>query len=80
MSAINYLINRLNTYPIEKTHKNREKGIIQYILQQNYYQMNKSINKKLNKNNTVINQDHIKENTYQQNKWITFTYFGHKIQ
>jgi hypothetical protein len=54
---------------------------IKYILQQNEYQINKYIKQKLNKNNIVTNQNHTKENTHQQNKWITtFTFFRNETQ
>jgi hypothetical protein len=35
MSAISYLINRLNIHPMEENTKNTEKNAIKYILQQN---------------------------------------------
>jgi hypothetical protein len=34
MSAINYMINRLNTYPMKKNERNTEVNTIKYILQQ----------------------------------------------
>jgi hypothetical protein len=42
--------------------------------------MNKSIEQKVNINKILMNQDYTKENTHQQNKWITFTFFGHKTE
>jgi hypothetical protein len=35
MSAINYMINTLNTYPLNKRERNAEKDTIKHILQQN---------------------------------------------
>lgn len=32
------------------------------------------------KKNIVATQNHTKENTHQQNTWITFTYFLHETQ
>jgi hypothetical protein len=46
--VIKYMINRLNTYPMEKNDKNTGKNIIKYILRQNQYQINESLKQKLN--------------------------------
>jgi hypothetical protein len=78
MSAINYMSNRLNTYPVNKCEKNAERDTIKHILQQNHYQINNSIKQKLNKGNPT-NQNPQKENKQAKHKWATFTYFGHKI-
>jgi hypothetical protein len=61
MSAINYMTNILNTYPLNKCEINAEIDTIKHILQQNQYQINNSIKQKLNKGNTT-NQNPPKEN------------------
>jgi hypothetical protein len=37
-SAINYLLNRMNTYPLTQTNKDQEHTIIKEILKNNGYQ------------------------------------------
>jgi hypothetical protein len=55
--------------------RNTEKKTIKYITT-----TEPILKQKLNKNNIVTNQDHAKENTHQQNKWIVFTFFGRGTQ
>jgi hypothetical protein len=47
VSGINYLINRLNTYPFEESGKKKEKDIIRQMLKQNNYSENAHISQKL---------------------------------
>jgi hypothetical protein len=35
---------------------------------------------KIKQNNSVTNQDYTKENTQEENKWITFIFFGYETQ
>jgi hypothetical protein len=63
---------------MEKNDRNSEGNKIKYTLQQNKYQINKSLKRKLNKGSTT-NQHCIKENK-KQNKWTTFTHFGHETK
>jgi hypothetical protein len=81
ITAINYMINRLNTYPLSKHEKNGERDTIKHILEQNQYQLSDTIKRKLNKEN-LINTHPPKEqgNKQTKNKWATFTYFGHEVK
>jgi hypothetical protein len=83
MSAIKYMINRLHTYPMSKTHKKEEKYIIEQIMQQNQYQINKGTEKrKITKHSQIRQQEIHTQNTTEgkKEKWITLTYFGKETQ
>jgi hypothetical protein len=79
LSAINYMINRLNTHPMEKNDRNTNDNAIKYILQQNQYQINESLKQKLNKGKTT-HQHHIKGNNLKQNEWVAFRYLRHETK
>jgi hypothetical protein len=72
ISAINYLINRANTYPITKEAKKKEFQTIQNILGNNKY-YNYIINKK---HPTIQKQNENRDTQQQKKKWATFTYYG----
>jgi hypothetical protein len=74
-SAINYLLNRMNTYPLTQGNKDRELTIINEILKDNGYQQ-QPINLQY-KNKALINPTQTVPNTRKEKtKWTTFTYFG----
>jgi hypothetical protein len=66
-SAINYLINRMNTYPITHESKDIDLRTIKTILKNNHY--NQQII------HTNQKQNHNTKETQKQ-KWTIFTYFG----
>jgi hypothetical protein len=60
MSGINYLLNRINTYPITKEGKQTETNIIKNILYNKEYDINiidKLIHKKQNKKQNITTED-----------------------
>jgi hypothetical protein len=66
VESINFLINRVHTYPITK-----ELNIIQDTLYNNKYNKNVNISHSINhKHNKNTSQQH------QTTKWATFTYYG----
>jgi hypothetical protein len=69
-SAIQYMINRTNTYPISTNNKHHKLQRINIILQNNNYPQftHKNNRRKQNKNTTT--------STTQKKKWATFTYIG----
>jgi hypothetical protein len=69
-SAINYLINRMNTHPITDINKNHELQHIKTILHNNSYPTH------IHRSKHKLN--HIDMNTPPKNKqkWATFTYTG----
>jgi hypothetical protein len=71
-AAINFLVNRLNQYPLTHNSKHSEENIIRTILQHNNYPLNtiQLAQEPSNKN----------KNNIQKRKWATFTYFGHEIR
>jgi hypothetical protein len=71
------VINRLNTYPMNKEDKNLEKNTINYILQQNQYKLNEVIKRRLENKKNEENLRHNKENT---SEWIAFAYFGQETK
>jgi hypothetical protein len=72
ISSINYLMNRLNTYPISEEAKKKELNTIKNTLENNKYDKNKSKPQpKPKKQNTNNEQQHKKKT-----KWATFTYNG----
>jgi hypothetical protein len=71
ISSINYLVNRMHTYPIKTETKDEEKNIIERILQNNGYNTNIIPKKvKQQKQNPKIDTQN------QKTKWVTFTYNG----
>jgi hypothetical protein len=60
------LYNRVNTYGLTNENKHKEEEIIAHILKNNQYPPHIKYNKQTPPNN----------NTAQNRKWITFTYFG----
>lgn len=64
-AGINYLINRMNSYPITPKNKTQEKYIINQMLTNNGYKQLETYQKQKQ-------TPHNNENT----KWATFTYFG----
>jgi hypothetical protein len=69
MSGINYLLNRINTYPITKEGKQIEKNTFKNILY-NEYDLNiiDKLTQKQQKQNTMTEEKH------QKIKWAVFTY------
>jgi hypothetical protein len=74
-SAINYLINRMNTYPLTHTSKGQEQTIIEEILKKNEYQQSIIHHKRINKTHENPPQGTQKIQKEKQ-KWATFTYSG----
>jgi hypothetical protein len=71
ISSINYLVNRMNTYPIRTEAKNKEKSTIERIIQNNGYNTDIISEKvKQQKQNLEVDTDNLKT------KWVTFTYNG----
>jgi hypothetical protein len=68
VASINYLINRVHTYPITNEEKTKELNIIHDILYNNEYIIQEI------KNNKNTSQQH------QTTKWATFTYCGKETQ
>jgi hypothetical protein len=56
-SAINYLINRMNTYPLTHTNKDQEQIIIKEILKKNGYQQSIIHHKHKNKTHENLTQE-----------------------
>jgi hypothetical protein len=74
-SATNYLINRMNTYPLTQENKENELTIINEILKNNGYQQPSTTCKHINK--ATINPTQTTQNTQKgKTKWATFTYAG----
>jgi hypothetical protein len=73
--AINYLINRTNTYPLTQTNKNQEQTIIREILKNNGSQHSNTHHEHKNKNH----KNHTQAQKEKQ-KWAAFTYSGPKIR
>jgi hypothetical protein len=73
-SAIRYLVNRMNTYPISTENKHNESQFIKTILHNNKYPLQIHIHKKpkQTKNTTP--------NTAYKQKWGTFTYNGNETR
>jgi hypothetical protein len=69
LAALRYFTNRLNTYPLEQTEKDKEKTIIQNIAHNNGFPTH-VINKLISKPPTQKRPDQITK------KWATLTYFG----
>jgi ribosomal protein S4 len=73
VASINYLMNRVHTYPITNEEKTKELNIIQDTLYNNKYN-NKNLNIRHPRN-----KKHNNKNTRQQHqttKWAMFTYYG----
>jgi hypothetical protein len=68
MSIVNYLTNRLLTYPITKEAKGKELNIIQDILHNNEYNKNFST-RQTNQHKRHKNTDR----QHQKTKWAIFT-------
>ncbi|PNF31380.1 hypothetical protein B7P43_G10054 [Cryptotermes secundus] len=77
LSGINYLINRLNTYPITEKGKQIEKNIIKSILQNNGYDTN--IIKRLNQT-TRKQKSNTHDNEQHKTKWAIFTYSTKEVR
>jgi hypothetical protein len=71
MSYINYLLNRINTYPITKEGKQTEINTIKSILHNNKYDIN--ISDKLTQKKQKKKQNTMTEDKHQKVKWATFT-------
>jgi hypothetical protein len=76
VASINYLINRVHTYPITNEEKTKELNIIQDTLYNNEYN---------NKNLNISNSRNHKQNKntsqkHQTTKWATFTYYGKRTK
>jgi ribosomal protein S4 len=72
VASINYLINRVHTYPITNEEKTKELNIMQDTLKSNEYN-NKNLNishSRNHKHNKTSSQQH------QTTKWAMFTYYG----
>jgi hypothetical protein len=69
---LNYLLNRANTYPINRKNKDQELVIINEILKNNGYQQLISNSKHQTKKHIQIPPTPLKD----KRKWATFTYFG----
>jgi hypothetical protein len=70
-SAINYLHSQINIYKHTKENENEEKETVAQILRNNEYPLQI---KKKDKKKSLTN------NTIQEDKWITFTYFGLSVR
>jgi hypothetical protein len=70
-AAINFLVNRLNQYPLTHNNKHSEENIIRTILQNNNYPLNTI---------QLAQKPPNKYNNIQKRKWATFTYFRHQIR
>jgi hypothetical protein len=70
-TAIKYLTDRMNTYPISPNKKHREQQNINTILKNNKYPQYTHT-----KNNNNNNRNTNTERTTQKTKWATFTYIG----
>jgi hypothetical protein len=74
-SAINYLVNSVNTYPLTQENKDQELTIINEILKNNGYQQLPT--NLQHKNKAPQNPTQTVSNTQKdKTKWATFTYFG----
>jgi hypothetical protein len=71
ISSINYVMNRLNTYPISEEAKRKEQKTIKKILENNKYDRNKSKTQSTPKKQSTNN-----ESKHKKTKWATFTYSG----
>jgi ribosomal protein S25 len=69
-SAIKYLVNRMNTYPISEDNQHQELQHIKSILQNNNYPPQTYLNARTKKNKSAT------PNATQKKKWATFTYTG----
>jgi hypothetical protein len=70
---INYLINRINTYPITKQRHDTEIHIVDHLLKANGYNRLKTV--ELIQENKV-KQAQLKTNNQNHEKWANFTYIG----
>jgi hypothetical protein len=80
--GINHLINRIITYPIPASRKEKEICISQQIINANGYQhlnVAKMVKDKMSKNeiNSVANIR--KEYMVNNKKWMSFTYIGKEV-
>jgi hypothetical protein len=76
-SAINYLLNRMNTYPLTRTSKHQEHISIIDILKNNGYQQSNTSQKHSSRNTN--NNSHT-QTQHEKQKWATFTYSGPEIR
>jgi hypothetical protein len=67
-SAIRFLTNRMNTYPISANNKRKEEQQIETILVNNNYPQHIHKNKRKQNKNTT--------NNTKKKQWVTFTYTG----
>jgi hypothetical protein len=72
VSGINYILNRINTYPLTKEGKQTEINTTKSILHNKEYDIN--IIDKLTQKNQKKEQNTMTEDKYQKVKWATFTY------
>jgi hypothetical protein len=81
ITAFDYLFNRLNTYPLNKTNKNVELQIINQIARENDYHPNSTVYRKnINRKPALVQHSKPKTppaNSLENNKkWAVFTYVG----
>ena len=76
-SGINYLLNRLYTYPITRKAKDTEMNTIQNILYNNEYDIKLTSNIPPHKKQKENTQDNSQQ---QKTKWVTFTYSGKEVR
>jgi hypothetical protein len=75
MASTNYLMKRVNTYPITNEARTKELNIIKDTLYNNKYNKNLSIShSKHHKHNKTIGSQH------QTTKWASFTHCGKETQ
>jgi hypothetical protein len=74
-SGINYLINRINTYPLTKQNHYTEIQIIDHFLKANGYNRLKTEELIQKKKETHAQND---TNNQKREKWAKFTYIGKK--
>jgi hypothetical protein len=72
MSGINFLINRITTYPVADTNLNKEIQIIDHLLMSNDYQQFKAKELVHNRKQRMQKQT----NNQTKEKWANFTYIG----
>jgi hypothetical protein len=74
IASINYLTNRVHTYPIIKEAKTKELNIIQDTLHNNEYNKNINVCHSKNHKNKNVSPQH------QTTKWAIFIYYGRETK
>jgi hypothetical protein len=79
--VFNFLLNRLNTYPFNRTDKNNELQIINQTARENEYPTNTNFKIK-NKNKIKAEKSNLElpSRKPEDKKWVVFTYTGKKTR